>query len=162
MTNYNQRAKEIVNRINYATIATASKAGKPWNTPVYAIHDSNLNIYWFSDRHNQHSQNIRENEDVFIVIYDSTVSEGDGEGVYIEAKAIELSNPSEIRHARSIKKGTDKDAPDDFLVNAVRRAYKATPQFIWTNEAEIRDGKFIRDYRVEVSLDELKRLLAEN
>lgn len=158
-TNYIQRAKEIIERINYATIATANKAGKPWNSPVYAVHDADLNIYWFSDRQNQHSQNVRENEDVFIVIYDSTVPEGEGEGVYIEAKAIELNDPEEIRHARRIKKGPDKDAPDDFMGDAVRRVYKAVPQRVWTNDAEVREGKFIRDYRAEISLDELRSLL---
>jgi len=40
-----------------------------------------------SDKNGQHSKNIAENNRVFIVIYDSTVPEGDGEGVYIQAMA---------------------------------------------------------------------------
>ena len=156
---YIRHAKQILEKIIYATIATANKDGKPWNSPVRYVYDSDLNIYWFSDKQNQHSQNVRANEDVFIVIYDSTVPEGDGEGVYFEAKAYELNNPEEIRHARRTAKGSDMDAPDGFMGDAVRRVYKAVLQRAWMNDAEIKDGKFMRDYRIEVPLDELRGLL---
>jgi general stress protein 26 len=73
----------ILKNIRYATIATASKDGKPWNSPVAFYMDHELNIYWSSDKNSQHSQNIRANNEVFIVIYDSTVQEAEGEGVYI-------------------------------------------------------------------------------
>lgn len=63
---HNNRAIEILQKIRYATIATANKDGKPWNSPVAHEYDGQLNIYWFSDKQNQHSQNVRENEDVFI------------------------------------------------------------------------------------------------
>lgn len=152
-----QRAKEILKTIEYATIATTDKNGKPWNSPVARTYDNDLNIYWFSDKNNQHSRNIRENENVFIVIYDSTVPEGEGEGVYIEAKAYELTDPDEITKVRRLKKGLDYDgSPDDFLGDANRRVYKAVPQRVWMNDAELKDGVFIRDYRVEISLDELR------
>lgn len=155
---HNQRAKEIVQKIIYATIATISKDSMPWNSPVRHCFDEDMNIYWFSDKEGQHSKNVRDNEDVFIVIYDSTVPEGHGEGVYLKAKAIELSNPDEIRSARRIKKGPDKDAPDDFTGDAIRRAYKATPIKVWMNDAEIKNGVFIRDYKVEIPLTELRNL----
>lgn len=124
------------------------------------VYDKDLNIYWFSDKEGVHSQNVRENEDVFIVIYDSTVPEGDGEGVYFEAKAYELTDPEEINSVRRIKKG-EKFAgdADDFLGDAVRRVYKAVPQRVWMNDAEIDNGKFIRDFRVEIPLDVLRGLL---
>ena len=157
--NHVKRAKEIIETISYATIASANKEGKPWNTPVFFVHDHKLNIYWFSDKHNQHSQNVRENEDVFIVIYDSTVPEGDGEGVYIQAKAVELNDPEEIRRAGIIETGPGRDTPDDFVGDAIRRVYKAIPQQAWMNDAEVRDDIFIRDYRIELPLDELRRLL---
>src|SRR5258706_16403585 len=160
MTDYTKRAIEILERINYATIATATKLGKPWNSPVYAVHDAELNIYWFSDRENQHSQNVRENENVFIVIYDSTVPIGEGEGLYLEAKAQELGDPEEIRLALGLKDGSSRDTADDFMDGAIRRAYKAVPQRAWTNDSESLSGKFVRDYRVEVSLSELRSLLA--
>lgn len=160
MTDYSNRAKGILEKIIYATVATSSKNGQPWNSPVRCVYDKGLNIYWFSDKEGQHSKNVRENENVFIVIYDSTVPEGDGEGVYIQAKALEVTDPEEITHARRIKKGADYSrSANDFLGDAVRRVYKAVPQKIWMNESEVENGVFIRDYRVEISLDKLRSLL---
>jgi len=152
---HDKRAKEILQTIKYATIATTSADGTPWNSPVRHVYDEDLSIYWFSDKEGQHSRNIRENENVFIVIYDSTVPEGDGEGVYIQAKAYEINDPEEVRFARRIKKGPTMDAPDDFIGDAVRRVYKAIPQQVWMNDAEINNNVFVRDYRVAVSLDSL-------
>jgi len=152
MTDYAMRAKAILNEIIYANVATSDKNGQPWNSPVRHVYDENLNIYWFSDKESQHSKNVRENENVFIVIYDSTVPEGEGEGVYIQAKAHEVTDPDEITFARHIKKGQNYNRPaDDFLGNAVRRVYKAVPQKVWMNDAEIEDGIFIRDYRVDIT-----------
>lgn len=126
------------------------------------VHDSDLNIYWFSDKQSQHSRNIREHKNVFIVIYDSTVPEGKGNGLYIEAQAFEIADPQEIMHARRLKKGTDDHrGADEFLGEAVRRVYKAVPQRAWVNSAEIdAQGKFIRDFRIEVPLTALKKLCA--
>ena len=155
---HTKRAQEIVQRIIYATIATASVQGKPWNSPVRHCFDEDMNIYWFSDKEGQHSKNVRENEQVFIVIYDSTVPEGQGEGLYFEATAEELNDSEQIRKARRIKKGEDKDAPDDFMGDAIRRVYKATPIHAWVNDADEKDGIFLRDFRVEVPLSDLKNL----
>lgn len=157
---HNKRAVEILRNIRYATIATASKDGKPWNSPVAHEYDNQLNVYWFSDKQNQHSQNVRENEDVFIVIYDSTVPEGEGEGIYIEAKAVEVNDPEEILRVRKIKKGEDyQGSADEFLGEAIRRVYKAVPERVWMNDAEIKDGVFMRDYRVDISLETVRDLL---
>lgn len=125
---HDMRAREIISTIKYATIATASKDGKPWNTPVAHTIDDELNIYWVSDKDNQHSRNVRENEDVAIVIYDSTAPMGEGEGIYIEAKAAELTSPEEILRMRRIKKGADyQPQPGEFLGDTTRRVYKAIP-----------------------------------
>ena len=156
MTNPADRAKNILQNIIYATVATSDKNGQPWNSPVRYVHDDNLNIYWFSDKEGQHSKNVRENENVFIVIYDSTVPEGNGDGLYIQAKAYEVVDPKEVLLARQIKKGEGKEGVvDDFLGNSIRRVYKAVPEQMWVNAAEIKDGMFIRDYRLEVPLEDL-------
>jgi general stress protein 26 len=155
---HDKRAKEILQKIIYATLATVTKDGKPWNSPVRYCFDNDMNIYWFSDKQGQHSINIRDTGKVFIVIYDSTVPEGKGEGVFFEATAMELNDPKEIRQARSIKKGPDQDAPNDFMGDAVRRVYKATLINAWMNGAEIKDGLFIRDFKVPLSLEILKNL----
>lgn len=160
MNDYSQRAVKIIKQIKYATLATVTPDGKPWNSPVAHEYDQDLNIYWFSDKDNQHSKNARANGEVFIVIYDSTVPWGEGEGLYMQARVTELSDPSEISYARRIRKGPDMDSPDDFMGDAIRRVYKAVPQKVWMNDAELKEGVFIRDYRVELDLSELKSLLS--
>lgn len=147
-----QKAKEILGKIKYATVATVTSDGKPWNTPVAHEIDADNNIYWFSDKENEHSKNVRKSPYAFIVIYDSTAPEGTGEGVYIEADVIEMNDADEINQIRNVKKERVVDDPTEFLGDAVRRCYKATPRRMWINDVEEKDGKFIRDCRVEVYL----------
>ncbi|MEK7531081.1 MAG: pyridoxamine 5'-phosphate oxidase family protein [Patescibacteria group bacterium] len=147
---HNQRAREILSAIQYATVATVCPDGKPWNTPVAHEIDERNTIYWFSDKESQHSKNVRANPHAFIVIYDSTAPEGTGEGVYIEADVEELNNADIINKIRNAKKNALVNDASDFLGDAVRRCYRATPRRIWLNDSEEKDGKFIRDYRVEV------------
>jgi pyridoxamine 5'-phosphate oxidase-like protein len=55
-----EHAKTILKNIKYATIATASNAAKPWNSPVAYFYDEGLNIYWFSDKKDIFSKYPRE------------------------------------------------------------------------------------------------------
>lgn len=151
-----ERAKEIISKIIYITIATASKDGQPWNTPVYSAFDENFNFYWSSWKENQHSKNIAENNNVFIVIYDSTVPEGTGEGVYVKAKAYPLSNEGEIRQALALlytrkNQNPEKRKPEEFLGDNPRRVYKAIPEKFWMNGDGDINGRFV-DTRVEINL----------
>ncbi len=152
--NLNQLAREIIEKILYITIATVTPEGKPWNSPVYSAYDPDYNFFWASWKDNQHSQNIKANSDVFLVIYDSLVSEGKGRGVYIAAKAFELTNEKEITHALKFLYGRKNKKPreaKEFLPPYPRRVYKAVPEKFWINtDAEI-DGNFI-DKRIEVKL----------
>ena len=149
---HNQKAKEILMKIRYATVATVTSDGKPWNSPVAHELDENNNIYWFSDKENQHSKNIRTNPYAYIVIYDSTIPEGEGEGVYIEADVEELNDADVINKIRNTKKNALVNDADEFLGDSVRRCYKATPKQMWMNDSEEKGGKFVRDYRVEINL----------
>ncbi len=148
---YNKIAKDILKTTRYAAIATVTQEGKAWNTPVAHDIDENYNIYWYSDKENQHSINIRNNPSVFIVIYDSTAPDGEGEGVYIEATAEEFTTEEEVNKALRINSHNTEDAKE-FLGENIRRCYKATPQKMWVNEAEEKEGVFLRDYRVEVDI----------
>lgn len=149
---HDKRAKEILSSIEYATIATVCEDGKPWNSPVAHFFDSEMNICWYSDKDNQHSQNIRNNENVFIVIYDSTVPIGQGEGVYIQATAVEVSDPDEVRILFNTDRKQELETPvDDFAGDAIRRIYRALPNKYWMNDAEEKDGEFLRDYRIQLN-----------
>lgn len=46
------RAKEILATIKYATVATTCEDGKPWNSPVAHYLDDDLNVFWYSSKHN--------------------------------------------------------------------------------------------------------------
>jgi general stress protein 26 len=149
-----QRAKEIISDILYITIATTTKDGQPWNTPVYSSFDDKYNFFWASWVETQHSKNIGENNNVFLVIYDSTVQEGKGEGVYIKAKAYELTDSTEIEHATKIHYARKNATPrkvEEFLGNSPRRMYKAVPEKVWMNSNAELEGKPI-DLRTEITL----------
>ena len=147
-----RRAQEIIDRILYVTIATVSEAGRPWNSPVFSAHDKELNFYWGSHVDSQHSKNIRATRRVFLVIYDSTVEAGQGEGVYVEASCHEITEPSEIGAAHKILQ--DRRSVPYWKLNEVTapapvRLFKAVPERIWMNDDGERDGQFI-DIRKEV------------
>lgn len=152
-TTFTDDAATIIRRIKYITIATAAPDGQPWNTPVYSAFDSDYNFFWASDREGQHSRNIRENPRIFLAIYDSTVPEGTGRGVYIQATAQELTEPDAIRHALECldgRVGKPAHTVDAFLNDMPRRVYQATPQRAWINGDGERNGHFI-DIRTDIS-----------
>ena len=149
-----EKAKAIIEKIIYITIATVSKDGKPWNTPVYSAYDEKFNFFWASWKENEHSKNVRNNSEVFLVIYDSTTLEGTGEGVYVKAKAFELNDPKEIEHALKYLYGRKNKTPrkaEEFLGDYPRRVYKAVPEKFWINSDGEVNGNFV-DTRIEVSL----------
>lgn len=152
-----KRAKEIINKILYITIATVSKDGQPWNSPVYSTFDENYNFYWNSWKENQHSKNIALNNNIFIVIYDSTVPEGTGEGVYVQAKAEMVTDKNEMKRALEILQKRKKRPSsklrsiNEFMGEYPRRVYKAVPQKFWMNTDSDVNGNFI-DTREEVHL----------
>src|SRR3954468_23904216 len=102
MSDYHQqRAQEIVRRLLYVTVATASSVGEPWNSPVYSAYDRRANFYWTSSPLAQHSRNIDQNGKAFLAIYDSTAPVGMGAGVYVEATAAALVASDEINEAKA-------------------------------------------------------------
>jgi nitroimidazol reductase NimA-like FMN-containing flavoprotein (pyridoxamine 5'-phosphate oxidase superfamily) len=154
MTDLTARAKEIIEQIVYITIASSSRDGQPWNSPVYSAHDDDYNFYWASDKNGQHSKNIRDNPNVFIVIYDSTVPPGAGEGVYCRAEAYELTNQNEVSKALGLLYRRQNQKPrsaSEFANDYPRRVYKAVPQQFWMNGDGEVNGNFI-DIRTEVNL----------
>ncbi len=146
--------KDIVTRVIYATLATASKDGQPWNSPVYAAFDEKYNFYWASWQNNQHSKNIAENPNVFLVIYDSTMIEGGGKGAYIEATAEAITDMDELEKAMKCyyeRKGKEPRKAEEFMGDFPRRMYKATPKRLWINGDGTIDGNSI-DVRTEIPL----------
>lgn len=154
MTN-EEKAKQIIEKIVYITLATCSKNGQPWNSPLYAVHTKNYNFYWASPKNAIHSKNIRENSKVFLVIYDSTAPEGTGGAVYIKAKVYEINGKMKVENILKThySSNTDKHPPkaEEFLGSYPRRFYKAVPEKVWINGDGEVNGNYI-DIRMEVNL----------
>jgi len=147
-------AKEIIEKILYITIATVCEDGKPWNTPVYAAYDEQYTFYWSSSPEAEHSKNVVRNGQAFLVIYDFTQAEGAGVGVYIQARAAELREESEIANALKYFYGRKHKAikpVSDFIGTSPRRMYKAVPEQVWINTYE-KLNEYPIDQRVEIKL----------
>lgn len=155
------KAKKVINDILYITIATSDKNNQPWNSPVYSAFDKNYNFYWASWKENKHSKNIKENEKVFVVIYDSTVLEGTGFGVYMRGKAHQLEIKDMIEIIKSLRllysrKNKKPRKPEEFLALLPRRIYKFIPEQVWVNsEGEVKCN-FV-DSRIDITTDILKK-----
>ena len=140
------------------TISTASKSGKPWISPVFFVYDNKYNLYWVSNKNALHSKLLRNNPQAAIVIFDSSATEGQGDGVYFETRVKELNNQKEINEA--IKLFNERVTQDEFRIKKVEevtkqrvwRIYKATPFRI----SKLTEGEFIKgqyvDKRVEIKL----------
>lgn len=132
-------AIKILKELKYMTLATVCEDGSPWNSPVAHSPLKDLVFYWGSTEDSIHSQNIRRDERAFVVIYDSTAPEGKGEGVYMKGEAEELDE----------KEG---------LV----RMYRFIPHQIWINDDEKdANGKYLKDFRVEIDIEELRKFFKQ-
>lgn len=155
------RAKKVINDILYITIATSDKLGNPWNSPVYSAFDKKYTFYWISWTENQHSKNIRENENVFVVIYDSTVPESTGFGVYLKGKAYQLGLKDSPEIVKALKwlysrKNKKPRTFKEFVGIFPRRVYKFVPEQAWVN-ADSNVNKNYIDTRVEITKEILRK-----
>ena len=154
MSDLSARAKEIIANIQYVTIASVDEDGQPWNAPVFYAYDENYNFYWGSHIDSQHSKNILANGKVFLVIYDSTVPAGEGEGVYVKATASEITEPDEIAEAHTL---IQERRPEPYWkLEQVQsgspvRLFKAVPEQVWVNDEGEANGTYI-DIRTELQL----------
>lgn len=155
------RAHEILNNIEYVNIATISKDGDPWNTPVYARFDESLNMYWSSWIDAEHSKNVRDNGKVFCTIYDSKRRRGDNNRrcLYLKGRSIEVGDVNEVDKAISLLYPEEGEKSESFLGEGLRRIYSAVLSEAWLNDKSER--QVTRDtvkMRVPISLELLKSL----
>src|ERR1700741_1827278 len=80
-------ARALIDANAYMTLATADRDGRPWASPVWFAHEGYTTFYWVSRPGTRHSQNLDARPQLAIVIFDSTVPEGEGQAVYMEAEA---------------------------------------------------------------------------
>ena len=85
-------ARRLVAANMYMTIATADADGRPWISPVWFAPASNDELLWVSAPDARHSRNIDVRREIAIVIFDSTVSVGAAEALYLEAVAEQVAD----------------------------------------------------------------------
>ena len=149
-----KQAKEIIARINYITIASVTPDSKPWNSPVFSAYDDDYNFYWGTHKDSQKAKNIAANENVFLVIYDSTVPPGTGEGVYVKAKAHQITKLEEVKKVFDLLKTRHATSFWDFAAvgeDGPIRLYKAIPEKVWMSDGDSKNGHYV-DIRTEINL----------
>lgn len=145
-------ARDIMDSNMYMVLATADRAGRPWASPVYFAHAGYAEVFWVSSPEATHSRNIAVRPDVSIVIFDSSVPIGMGQGVYMSSVAAatadrELERGIEIFSRRSLATGGAAWTADDVRGEAPFRLYKAA---VAEHSILAKDGA--PDHRIVVEL----------
>jgi hypothetical protein len=142
-------ARQIVDSNLYLVVATADPSGQPWPSPVYFAHRGYREFFWVSVPEAVHSRNLRERREVGIVIFDSSVRIGTGQGVYIsgvaqELPAHEVDDGIALFSQRSVGHGGVEWTAEDVREPARHRLYRATAEAVYVLDEH--------DQRVEVNL----------
>jgi nitroimidazol reductase NimA-like FMN-containing flavoprotein (pyridoxamine 5'-phosphate oxidase superfamily) len=145
MTDLAATAREIIDGSMYMVLGTADEAGRPWVSPVYFAARGYSDFYWVSLPDAQHSRNLAGRPEVSIVVFDSGVPIGAGQGVYMSARAGELEGEELERGIAvfsrwSVKHGVRAWSTDDVMPPAPHRLYRATVDQHWMLDKEARPG----------------------
>ena len=145
-------ARAILDAGIYAVLATADADGVPWASPVWFAKEDYRELYWVSYPGARHSQNIAVRPQIAIVVFDSTVPSGTGQGVYMTATAEQLSDPAAIERGigafsrESVRQRVEEEwGPDRVSGKARLRLYRAN-----LREYSILDPDVPFDVRVDV------------
>ena len=151
---YEETTRIIVTNI-YVTLATSSLSGQPHISPVYFSFDNNLRLFWASATESKHSKLIKKNPFVSVVIFDSTVPERTGNGVYMtglaeEYQGLDLDQIVQSHSARVGKVATKSSV--DYLGASPRRIYCFAPTQVWTLTEPCEVSGHLIDTKIELEL----------
>ncbi len=140
-------ARSIIDSNLYMVLGSVDDRDRPWTSPVYYAPAGYRDVYWVSRPEALHSRNLAARPQVSIVIFDSSVPIGTGQGVYMTAVAAELTGadreePIRIFSRRSLEHGGAEWTVADVEPPAQLRLYRASATAQFTLGAE--------DRRVEV------------
>ena len=127
-------ALEVLNGVPYFNVATESE-GQPWNSPVWAARDNELNLYWSSWIKAVHSENIARNPRTFLTLFDSTRKRGTNNMrcLYLQCTTVAVEDPDEANKAFALVYPEEAVDLKDFLGSGQKRFYRATPLHAWLN-----------------------------
>ena len=138
-------------------LGTAEQDGTPWVSPIWFAADAYREFLWISSLDARHSRNIAARAQVSIVVFDSHVRAGVGQGVYMTATAHQLSE-LELKHGLAVftrrerAHGIPESTLEDVSGRARLRLYRAVVAQHWILDPTGRDGGpgRVRDLRVPV------------
>jgi nitroimidazol reductase NimA-like FMN-containing flavoprotein (pyridoxamine 5'-phosphate oxidase superfamily) len=144
-------ARTIIDSNDYMVLATADEIGLPWASPVWYAPEEYRELFWVSSPEARHSRNLAARPELAIVIFDSTVAVGSGQGVYMSAVADQPSGEDldrgiEIFSRRSEAQGAEAWTRDRVVSPSHLRLYRAT-----VSEHSILDPAASRDQRIQVT-----------
>ena len=124
-------ARAIIAANLYMVLATADERGQPWASPVYYAPRGLSEFIWVSRPDALHSRNIAARPEISIVIFDSSVPIGRGQGVYMAAVAEQLTGEARRDAIESFSRRSSGHGGGEFTVGDVEppaelRLYRAT------------------------------------
>jgi nitroimidazol reductase NimA-like FMN-containing flavoprotein (pyridoxamine 5'-phosphate oxidase superfamily) len=94
-----QMARDVLDTVRYVALGTTDEDGRPRVSPVYFVPHDYTDLYWVSHPDTHHSANLRRDERVSGVVFDSTVAPGpDSRAVYVVGRAREIPADELERH----------------------------------------------------------------
>lgn len=131
------------------TLGTADEDGRPWASPVYYAAAGYTAFLWVSSPQARHSRNLAARPQLSIVIFDSGVPPGSGQGVYMDATAEQLTGADLDRGIQLFSRRSQADdgsewTREDSTPPAKHRLYRAVVTAQWVLDDH--------DERVPVSL----------
>jgi Pyridoxamine 5'-phosphate oxidase len=123
-------ARAIIDANLYLVLGTADERGRPWVSPVYYAHVDYREFLWVSRPETLHSNNLVARPQISLVIFDSSVPIGTGQGVYVAAAAEEVTGDArlamiDVFSRRSLGHGGSALALGDVEPPAELRLYRA-------------------------------------
>lgn len=159
-----EAVRGIIHDNLYITLATASRSGEPWVSPVYFNFNDDYSIVWRSNVEAKHSLLIRQNGGrVAAVVFDSRAPAMTGDAVYLAGRAVELSTDADIRAAiacyhggRHERNESDRTEIEDYRHPSPLRLYRLDPEKVFRlGSGESVLGYYV-DNKIEISLESLR------
>lgn len=130
-----EHVQALIIENHYLTLGTTSTDGQPWTSPVCFAAAGMQAFYWVSRLDARHSRNLREREDVSLVVFDSTVEPYHGRALYAIGHALELSG-DDLDAGLDVYPGPNRPGVsslthDDVTGSTAYRLYRATVTDAW-------------------------------
>jgi nitroimidazol reductase NimA-like FMN-containing flavoprotein (pyridoxamine 5'-phosphate oxidase superfamily) len=136
-------ARGIIDGNRYMVLGTSDAEGRPWVSPVYYAPSGYAELYWVSSPEANHSRNLAGRPELSIVVFDSQVAIGAGQGVYMSALAEELTGADLERDMEIFSRVSESHGAKPWKVDDVRppkpyRLYRARVSEHWVLDPESR------------------------